>query len=297
MNYSLIKQLSKGKFFIYHATAMNEVIPVFNALNGGSYMARPETLGIKLYNDKAEESINNKDSKIEQDSIAMIPLHGSMLKNGTLCSYGTSEIASMMLEIAKEKNVTGIILDIDSGGGAVDSVAPLVDVIKKIQSDFNKPVVALCDLCASAAYWVACACDKIIASNNISAEFGSIGVMMSFMDVKPFYEKQGYVFHEIYSNLSTEKNDTFRKALNGEYEKIKTEELDPLALQFRQSVLKLRNGKFIADTDEANLKGKTYFADKAKELGMIDIIGNADVAIAEIKRLSNKYIINNYLNN
>lgn len=43
-------------------------------------------------------------------------------------------------------------------------------------------IVAACDLCASAAYYVAVHCNEIIAANTISVEFGSIGVMMSFMD-------------------------------------------------------------------------------------------------------------------
>jgi protease-4 len=295
MNYSLIKQLSRGKFFVHYSVAMNEAMAVFNALNGGDYEPRPDKLSILLISN-GSQSVDSGDSDIKENTIAVVPLHGSMLKNGTLCSYGTQEIADIMLSIASEKNIIGIILDIDSGGGAVDSVAPMLEVIRKIQSELYKPVIAHCDLCASAAYWVACACDEIIATNNISAEFGSVGVMMSFVDVQPYYEKLGYVFHTFNSNLSPEKNDTFHKALKGEYDKIKIEELDPLARMFGEAVVSLRKGKFVADADEANLKGKTYFADKAKALGMIDSVGNLDSAISELKKLQTKYLVSNYLN-
>lgn len=295
MNYSLIKQLSRGKFFIHYSVAMNEALAVFSALEGGAFELRPEKLSATLISN-GSQSPNNGDSEIQENSIAIIPIHGTMLKNGTLCSYGTQEIADFMLDIASDKNVSGVILDIDSGGGAVDAVAPLLEAIQKIKNKLFKPVIAHCDLCASAAYWVACACDKIIAANNISAEFGSVGVMMSFVDVQPFYEKMGYKFHKINSSLSTEKNDAFYKALAGDYEKITKDELDPLAIMFREAVVSLRNGKFVADKDEANLKGKTYFAEKAKELGMIDSIGNRDSAISELIKLQSKYLVSNYLN-
>lgn len=119
-------------------------------------------------------------SDAPQDSVAIIGLQGSMLKYGSYCSYGTTEVAEMVNQAADSPKISGILLDIDSGGGSVDAIAPLVDAIQYAQKK-KKCVVAYCDLCASAAYYVACYCDEIIASNTISSEFGSIGVMMSFL--------------------------------------------------------------------------------------------------------------------
>ena len=133
---------------------------------------------------------NSPFDKAPSGSIVVMPVKGTMLKYGTMCTYGTEEIAAKLDEAYSHKNVSGIILDIDSGGGAVDAVAPLVQSIRKSIAA-GKPVVASCDLAASAAYWTASACSRIIANNDISAEFGSIGVMMSFHDMKPYYEKEG----------------------------------------------------------------------------------------------------------
>ena len=171
----------------------------------------------------------------KKNLVAVIPLRGTMIKYGTMCSYGADEIAAAIDEAAASKKVTGIVLDIDSGGGAVDAVAPLVDAIRRAKAA-RKPVVACCDLCASAAYWTACECNEIMAANSISSEFGSIGVMMSFPDYAKYYEKEGIKVHTIYSNLSTYKNAPFEAAKKGEYDSIKTEEVDPLARKFQANV-------------------------------------------------------------
>ena len=92
--------------------------------------------------------------------------------------------------VAHSANSSSVFCDTHSGGGAVDAIAPLVDAILYAKSK-GKAVVAHCDLCASAAYYAASYCDEIIASNTISAEFGSIGVMMSFPDYAKYYENAG----------------------------------------------------------------------------------------------------------
>ena len=229
----------------------------------------------------------------KKNMVAVIPLRGTMIKYGTMCSYGADEIAAAIDEAAANKKVIGIVLDIDSGGGAVDAVAPLVDAIRRTKA-MGKPVVASCDLCASAAYWTACECDEIMADNNISSEFGSIGVMMSFPDYAKYYEKEGIKVHTIYSNLSTYKNAPFEAAKKGEYDSIKTEELDPLARKFQANVRAKRAGKLNEDI-EGILSGKVFYAEDALKYGLIDSIGTLDRAIARVRELAAEANINQYI--
>lgn len=229
----------------------------------------------------------------KKNLVAVIPLRGTMIKYGTMCSYGADEIAAAIDEAAANKKVIGIVLDIDSGGGAVDAVAPLVDAIRRTKA-MGKPVVASCDLCASAAYWTACECNEIMADNNISSEFGSIGVMMSFPDYAKYYEKEGIKVHTIYSNLSTYKNAPFEAAKKGEYDSIKAEELDPLARKFQANVRVKRAGKLNEDI-EGILSGKVFYAEDALKYGLIDSIGNLDRAIARVREMAAEANINQYI--
>lgn len=240
-----------------------------------------------------EMSIGNNFADAPQGSVAIIPLRGSMLKYGTYCSYGTTEIAELIDEAADSPKINGIILDIDSGGGSVDAISPIVQSIQRAQGN-GKPVVACCDLCASAAYYVACFCDEIIASNSISSEFGSIGVMLSFMDYAKYYEKEGVKQHTIYSDLSSYKNEPFEAAKQGNYEKIKNEELNPLAREFQETVKRQRGDKL--DTKvEGIIAGRMFYAKQAKENGLIDGIGTIELAVKRVKEIRSDAEIDNYI--
>lgn len=240
--------------------------------------------------------------KAPKGSTAVIPLKGTMLKYGTMCTYGTEEIASQMLEAGAHRNISSVVLDVDSGGGAVDAVAPMVQAIAKIRNQMNKPVVASADLCASAAMWTASACTRIVANNEISAEFGSIGVMMSFWDMIPYYEKEGFKYHSIYAPESDYKNRPFQLALEGKYEEIQEEELSPLAIAFQNAIKANRGAKLKLDTLGV-LNGRMFFArnDKdnslnAKEVGLIDEVGSFDTAVRLARDLAKSAFVDRYIN-
>ena len=233
-------------------------------------------------------------SDAPQDSVAVIGLQGSMLKYGSYCSYGTTEVAEMVNQAADSPKISGILLDIDSGGGSVDAIAPLIDAIQYAQKK-KKCVVAYCDLCASAAYYVACYCDEIIASNTISSEFGSIGVMMSFPDYAKYYEKDGIKVHTIYSNLSSYKNAPFEAAKEGKYDAIKTEELDQLARGFQEAVKSRRGSKLNLET-EGIIAGRMFYANDAKKNGLIDSVGTREFALRRVRELRRDAYVNEYIN-
>lgn len=231
--------------------------------------------------------------KAPKDSVAVIPLKGDMMKEGTMCSYGTEEIAQLLTEAAMSDRIVGIRLDIDSGGGAVDAIAPMLDAIRFAQQA-GKPVVACCDLCASAAYYVACHCDEIVAANDISSEFGSIGVMMQFPDYAKYYEQHGIKIHTIYSDLSSYKNAPFEAAKRGDYKSIKEETLNPLARQFQEAVKTHR--RTLNNDTEGILNGRMFFAREAMKVGLIDRVGSAAVATEEVRRLAADMKIKAYVN-
>lgn len=227
-------------------------------------------------------------------STAIIPVHGTLLKYGTYCSYGTMEYADLIREAADSSNISSVLCDIDSGGGAVDAIAPLVDAILYARGK-GKAVVAHCDLCASAAYYAASYCNEIIAANEVSAEFGSIGVMMSFPDYAKYYESAGIKVHTIYSNLSDNKNAPFEAAKKGDYASIRDEELDPLARDFQENVKKNRGNCLKLET-EGLLRGRMFYHREALEVGLIDAIGTQDYAVQRSREIDSEMTIYNYIN-
>jgi protease IV len=220
---------------------------------------------------------------VPKGSLAIIPLKGEMVKESDWCNYGTQEIAALMMEAADHENIAGIILDVDSGGGAVDAVAPMLDAIKYSQAK-GKPVVSIADTMASAAYWVGSATNEIIAGNNICALFGSIGVVCSFTDIQPYYEKMGIKFHTVYAPESTDKNTWFDDALKGDYTKLQNEILSPLAQSFQKAIKTNRPG--MDQNVPGILNGKTFYAKDALKNGLIDQIGSMDMAITRAQQMA-----------
>lgn len=297
---SLYSAVCRGKWFISFRDVEANLILVDKLLERGitkedaEKRSDVEPIPVLLSTGGKEAKSGNGFADAPKDSTAIIPIHGTLLKYGTYCSYGTTELADILRQAAESSNISSVLLDIDSGGGSVDAIAPLVDAIQYVQSK-GKSVVAHCDLCASAAYYIASYCDEIIASNQISSEFGSIGVMMSFPDYAKYYEREGVKVHTIYSSLSDYKNAPFEMAKEGKYEMIREEELDPLARDFQENVKANRGNKLKLDTTGL-VRGRMFYAKDAIAVGLADAIGTLDFAIQRAREIPREACINEYIN-
>lgn len=295
----LYSAVCRGKWFISFREAEANLLLVQRLLSrdaslaDGKPLSESQPVPVMLEHEGRLMKRGNSFADAPEGSTAVIPLRGTMLKYGTMCSYGTTEIASVIREAAASKNISSIVLDIDSGGGSVDAIAPLADAIRQAQQK-RKAVVASCSLCASAAYYVASYCNEIRADNDIDAEFGSIGVMMSFADYAKYYENEGIKVHTIYSNLSDYKNAPFEAAKKGEYAKIRDEELDPLARDFQENVKRNRGARLKADT-EGVLRGRMFYARDAVGTGLADAVGTLAQAAERSRELSAQMCIDDYL--
>ncbi len=215
-----------------------------------------------------------------ENSTAVIPVSGPLTKYGGLCSYGMNDMAAWVNHAAGNPKIKNILIVLDTPGGTVDGTMKLADTIKKVQ----KPTVALVDgLCASAGYWIASACDSIVALNKM-CEIGSIGVASYFSDVRKKLIADGWTFHDINSTLSPDKSRTFLEALKGNYEPIQTEALDPAARKFIYTIKK--NRPKTAASVKAWSTGKVFYAADALNLGLIDRIGGIDACINELNKNS-----------
>lgn len=225
-----------------------------------------------------DHSISDSFDKLPQGSIATVKVSGTMFKYGTWCSYGTEEIADYMIEAAYHKNIGGMLFEGDSGGGGVNSVAPIRKAFNIFKS-LGKPTFSLMDLSGSAMYYATSLSDKIAAVNDISASFGSIGIMFSYMDMSKYYENLGVKRVALYPAESSEKNLAFELAMKGEFDMIRTEELAPLARKFQSDVIADRGAKLKYQDDEKIIKGKMYGAKEAVDNGLIDMIATREQSI------------------
>jgi signal peptide peptidase SppA len=129
--------------------------------------------------------------KSNGQTVAVVTLVGTLQKAVSSMSGGTSTVEArrQIRKAAQDPEVGAILLAIDSPGGTVAGTMELAaDVRAAAQS---KPVWAFADdLCASAAYWVAAAADKVFA-NNRTALVGSIGTLSVVYDLSGAAEMAG----------------------------------------------------------------------------------------------------------
>lgn len=224
------------------------------------------------------------DSSIPQNSTAVIPIRGEIMKYDQACGpRGTMSIIDDIRQANSNPNIGSILLVVDSPGGMVTHTDLLAEEVKNSKT----PIVSYVEgLAASAAYWIISGSSKIIVSSDLN-RVGSIGTMLAFADVQPYYEKLGVKFIEFYATKSTEKNKDFNDILNGKYDDYRKNVLDVINEKFHSSVKSNRAG-----LSEKTLTGKTFFGPAAIELGLVDEIGSMEYAIDE----ANKLALNNNQN-
>lgn len=209
--------------------------------------------------------------QIPEGSTAVIPIRGEIFKYDQECGpRGTMSIINDIRTADMNPKISSVVLVIDSPGGQVQHTDLLADTIMESET----PVVAYVEgIAASAAYWIACSAQKIIASSDLD-RIGSIGTMASVVDLQPYYEEMGVKFHEIYASKSKDKNKDYRDILEGKYDGYRKATLDRINEKFHTGVKANRPG-----VDESVLTGKVYFAPEAIELGLIDEINTFDYAV------------------
>jgi len=208
-------------------------------------------------------------------SFSLIRLRGPLIKE--YAYYGTAYLREQLQLAEQHDHIDGHILLVDSPGGHVDGTKDLADAVKATK----KPVVAYVDgLAASAAMWISSAADEIILSNDTTM-VGSVGTMISLMDIRGFLEKQGVKFHEVFAEASNEKNGAYLELLKGNYTPIQQETLNPLNNIFIAAIKENLPG-----VSEKALHGKMFLAADAIANGLAHSIGNFEYALKRIKILT-----------
>lgn len=144
----------------------------------------------------AEEENDDEPRLLEctDNGVAVISIRGSLNNedspwNEIFGMTGYPEIRTAMLAAAQDPSVKQILLDIDSGGGAVSGCEDTGKLIRLIH-DNVKPVTAYTDgMMASAAYWLGCSAGSVYCTKT--SVVGSIGVITTHMERSKMLEDNG----------------------------------------------------------------------------------------------------------
>ena len=188
---------------------------------------------------------------------------------------GQEEIIEKAFSLKKAKAVA---ITINSPGGSPVQSHLIYSFIRE-QAKKNKMKVFVFaeDVAASGGYLIACAGDEIYA--NSSSIIGSIGVIYSSFGFTELIKKIGVERRVHTAGKNKSSLDPFQDEKKEDIERLKNIQLD-LHKDFIDVVEESRGSKLKKDQIEL-FSGEFWSGSKAKELGLVDGIGNANKILKE----------------
>jgi protease-4 len=190
-------------------------------------------------------------------------------------------ITSQLVKFKKDKGIKAIILRINSPGGAV---GPTQEIHREVQKTIQtkKIVASMGGVAASGGYYIATAANMIVA--NPGTITGSIGVLMEFVRVEDLLDNIGINLEVLKSGEFKDTGsphrsltDRDRELINALIESIQEQFVEAVANGRKLSVEEVRE---IAD-------GSIFSGARAKELGLVDALGNFQDAVELAKEIAN----------
>lgn len=295
-SFRLLSAILKGKWLLEPNFALTQGSLIAALVNKQTDIEKEDPDLLSAYAVSAEDPNRARYSwyhgfdKAPKNSVAVIRLAGTLMKEDQYCGpAGMATIGEIIKEADQHPNINSIVLHIDSPGGTVDGTEALAQIVKNTQ----KPIISFVDgLMASAALWIGTSADEIMASTDTD-EVGSVGVLLSFADIQPYWEKQGVVFHTITASTSPEKVKMWEDLRDGKYEGYIKDVLDPLDEKFMAAVKQNR-----PNVTDKHLTGKVFFARDVMDV-FVDSLGTLEDAVTRAYELSlpDQEEENNNLNN
>ncbi len=187
-------------------------------------------------------------------------------------------VGAAMRSAFEDKGAQAVVLVINSPGGSPVQAGIINDEIRRLKALHNKPVyVVVEETCASAAYYIASAADKIYVDK--ASVVGSIGVLMDGFGFTGLMDKLGVErrlmtagenkgFMDPFSP-QTEKQREFAQAM-----------LNQIHQQFIAAV-KAGRGARLKETPET-FSGLFWTGQQAVEMGLADQLGDLNYVAREV---------------
>lgn len=225
---------------------------------------------------------NNFAQPLTSDKVAIIIAKGTILDGNQEPGIIGGDSTAKLLQIARyNRNVKAVVLRVDSPGGsayASEIIRQEVELLKAA----GKPVIAsMGTYAASGGYWISAPADKIFASPATIT--GSIGIYGMFMTFEDSLSKMGIHTDGVGTTdiagfgvtrpLTPGMSSLFQATINRGYN------------DFLQLVANNRN--MTVEQVDNIAQGRIWSGKKAKELGLVDELGNLDDAVTAAAELAN----------
>ena len=216
------------------------------------------------------------------DEIAVLYLDGA-ITDETGDGIVGKEVVKTIKKIRKNDHIKALVLRVNSPGGSADASEQIWHAIENVKADSIPVVVSMGDYAASGGYYISCGADYIYAEPTTIT--GSIGIFGTIPSIAKLREKIGLDIDGITTNkhsglasnipykaMTAEETQLMQNMVERGYELFTTRCADGRGL----------SQEYIKSVGE----GRVWLGTKAKELQLVDEIGNIDDAIAKAVELA-----------
>lgn len=225
----------------------------------------------------------------ETQTVAVVEINGIISSQKQIDLWGNetpdmaNEIINQIDQAQDDENVKAMLLKVDSPGG--EAYASKLIHNKLIEfKESGKPIVALMqNTAASGGYMVSAPADKIVAS-EISTT-GSIGVIVTGTDFEELYKKLGIQEFTVINSEGDMKVLENLEDKESESYQILQGILDDVYNDFVEIVA---NGRGMTRAEVIEIAdGRIYSGKQAKDLGLVDELGEEKEAFDLVTSLAN----------
>ncbi len=215
------------------------------------------------------------------EKVAVIVAKGNIVDGKRKAGQiGGDSTAALLRKARLNNKVKAVVLRIDSGGGSMFASEVIRAEVIALKEAGIPVVASMSSVAASGGYWIASAANEIWAAPSTIT--GSIGIFGSIMTFEKSLARVG-----VYSDgVSTTEMAGFSPM----------RELDPKLGNMIQMSIERGYERFLTIVGEARglsieevdkiAQGRVWIASKAKELGLVDNLGNKEDAIASAAKLA-----------
>lgn len=237
----------------------------------------------KLLNTSKLSLVKRPEPKLP-NRIAVLYAEGTIMTDDAGSEGITAkQILKQIKKIKKDEQVKAVVLRVNSPGGSADASEEIWHGVKTLQAGGLPVVVSMSDLAASGGYYISCGADYIYAEPTTLT--GSIGIFGTIPNVKKLREKIGLDM----DGVSTHKHSSMEVTMvsNG----MNSEEQAMMQAMIERGydlfTRRCAEGRHMSqDAIKKIAEGRVWLGSDAKELGLVDELGNMKDAIDKAAALA-----------
>ncbi|WP_394205316.1 signal peptide peptidase SppA [Shewanella waksmanii] len=216
-----------------------------------------------------------------QDTVGIVVAKGNILNgNQPAGQIGGESTAQLLRDARFDDQVKAVVMRVDSPGGSAFASEQIRQEVIALKAAGKPVVVSMGSYAASGGYWISASADYILATpTTLTGSIGIFGMVTTFEDSLAHLgiHTDGVATSEWSSFSST-------KGLNEELKAVIQRHIERGYYDFISLVANERGMSL--DEVDAIAQGRVWSGVKAKQLGLVDELGDLDNAVAKAAELA-----------